>query len=76
MPTLQGRTETGLLESYLARAQEIEGIATKRLTAPDPPTGREQAIVEQIRRQAVGLQRMFRSWIRVRLELGSTSPQS
>lgn len=63
------RTRTGLLESHLERAQEIERVATYRLASEDdPPSQDEREVAEQIRGLAVGLQRLFRRWIRLRAD--------
>lgn len=62
------RTETGLLEWHLENAQAMETLVNKRLAAPQSPTARERELAEQIRRQAVGLQRLFRRWIRLHVE--------
>ena len=63
-----------MLEAHLRHVQAIEQLTMKRIESEVPPVGREQQIVDQIRRQAIGMQRLFRRWIRVRLEHEQAHP--
>ena len=44
-----------MLEAHLRHVQAIEQLTMKRIESEVPPVGREQQIVDQIRRQAIGM---------------------
>ena len=60
------RTRTGLLETHLENVQAVESLCRHRQHAPQALVGDERAIVENMVRLTVGLQRLLRRWIALR----------
>ena len=62
------RTHTGLLEMHLENIQAIEQLCRHRQMARREMNEEETVVVDKTVRLAVGMERLMRRWIAIRVE--------